>query len=162
MKTTIITTTSINMVRDITGKHPAYFEAILQLRDVSQDVVDFVEREFSRGKIPITQALEVKNGLDFYAADSNFTRSLGRRLQEKFGGELVLTASLYGVKKDREVYRVTVLFRGASFAKGDTVEYKGDEYVVVVLGNEIILQEKGGKKLHVKYREMMKVKKMES
>ncbi len=148
------------MVRDITGKHPAYFEAILQLRDVSQEVVDFVESEFSRGKIPITQALEVKNGLDFYAADSQFTRSLGRRLQEKFGGELVLTASLYGVKKDREVYRVTVLFREASFKKGDMVEFKGDPCLVVVLGSEIILQQKNGKKLHVKYREMGKIKKI--
>lgn len=149
------------MVRDITGKHPEYFEAILQLRDSSEAVIDYVEHEFSRGKIPITQALEVKNGLDFYAADSQFTRSLGKRLQEKFGGELVVTASLYGVKKDREVYRVTVLFREASFKKGDMVEFKGDTYLVIVLGNEIILQEKGGKKLHVKYREMMKVKKME-
>ena len=149
------------MVRDITGKHAEYYEAILQLRDSSEVVIDYVEHEFFRGKIPITQALEVKNGLDFYAADSQFTRSLGKRLQEKFGGELVVTASLYGVKKDREVYRVTVLFREASFKKGDMVEFKGDTYLVIVLGNEIILQEKGGKKLHVKYREMMKVKKME-
>ena len=147
------------MVRDITGKHPEYFEAILQLRDSSEAVIDYVEHEFSRGKIPITQALEVKNGLDFYAADSQFARSLGKRLQEKFGGELVVTASLYGVKKDREVYRVTVLFREASFKKGDMVEFKGEPYPVIVLGNEIILQQKNGKKLHVKYREMGKIKK---
>jgi len=150
------------MVRDITGKHPQYYEAILQLRDIAQEVVDYVETEFMRAKIPITKALEVKNGLDFYVADSQFTKSLGQRLQEKFGGELVLTASLYGVKKDREVYRVTVLFREAPFRKGDMVEYKGEPCLVIVLGKEIILQQKNGKKMHVKYREIGKIKKIES
>lgn len=140
------------MVRDLTGKHPQYYEAILQLRDTSQDVVDYVEREFMSHKIPITQALEVKNGFDFYVADSQFTKSLGQRLQEKFGGELVLTASLYGVKKDREVYRVTVLFRGMPFKKGDLVRYRGEEWKVLSLSKYILLQElNSGKKVQLRY-----------
>ena len=32
------------MVRSIEGKHPRYFEAILQLRDVSEEVIDFVDK----------------------------------------------------------------------------------------------------------------------
>lgn len=148
------------MVRSILGKHPQYYEAILQLRDISQDVVDYVETEFMRAKIPLTKALEVKNGIDFYVADSQFTRSLGKRLQEKFGGELLITASLYGVKKDREVYRVTVLFRGASFAKGDVVQYRGEEYVVKMMGKKMVLQSKTGEKVEVKYKEMGKVRKI--
>ena len=31
------------MVRNLTGKHPSYFESILQLRDCSDEVYDFVE-----------------------------------------------------------------------------------------------------------------------
>ncbi len=148
------------MVRDITGKHPQYYEAILQLRDISQDVVNYVETEFMRAKIPLTKALEVKNGIDFYVADSQFTRSLGKRLQEKFGGELLITASLYGVKKDREVYRVTVLFRVAPFRKGDTVQYRGEEYIVKVMGKKMVLRSESGRKVEVKYKEMGGVRKV--
>lgn len=148
------------MVRDITDKHPEYYEAILQLREVSQEVVDYATSEFLRAKIPITKALEVKNGSDFYVADSQFTRSLGKRLQEKYGGELLITASLYGVKKDREVYRVTVLFRGASFTKGDKVQYRGEEYIVKIMGKKMVLQSATGKKVEMKYKELGKVRKI--
>ncbi len=147
------------MVRSLLGKHPQYYEAILQLRDISQEVVDYVETEFMRAKIPLTKALEVKNGLDFYVADSQFTRSLGKRLQEKFGGELLITASLYGVKKDREVYRVTVLFRVAPFRKGDAVQYRGEEYIVKMMGKKMVLQDKTGSKIELKYKEMGSVRK---
>ncbi len=148
------------MVRDITGKHPQYFEAILQLRDVSQEVVDFVENEISRQRIPVSKAEDVKNGFDFYLADNQFAKALGKKLQETFGGEEIITASIYGQKDGKEIYRVTILFREAPFKKGDTVLYRGEEYAVIVLGSEMILQHgKTGKRLHLKYREMGKVKK---
>ena len=40
------------MTRDITGKHPLYFEAILQLRDISQAVIDFAENELRENRFP--------------------------------------------------------------------------------------------------------------
>ncbi len=148
------------MVRDVTGKHPLYFEAILQLRDVSQVVIDFAEEELVKNRISVPKTEKVKNGWDYYIADSNFTKGLGKKLQQEFGGELVVTSSLYGQKDGKEIYRVTILFREASFKKDDLVEYRGEEYGVKTLGKEIILQAVNeGKKLHVKYREMGKIKK---
>ena len=148
------------MVRDVTGKHPLYFEAILQLRDVSPAVIDFAEEELVRNRISVPKTEKVKNGWDYYIADSNFTKGLGKKLQQQFGGELVVTSSLYGQKDGKEIYRVTILFREASFKKDDLVEYRGEEYDVKTLGKEIILQAVNeGKKLHVKYREMGKIKK---
>ena len=150
------------MVRDVTGKHPLYFEAILQLRDVSPEVVAFADEDLLRNKIPVPQKLEAENGWDYYVADQNFVKALGKRLQQYFGGECVVTASLYGQKDGKEIYRTTILFREASFRKGDIVAYRGEEYKVLVLDKEIILQPTdGGKKLHLKYREMKKIKKKE-
>lgn len=150
------------MVRSVTGKHGLYFEAVLQLRDTNQKIVDYVCSEIEKYKIPIAKIEEVRGGIDFYIADNAFTKSLGKRLQEKFGGELINTSSLHTEKKGKKLYRGTVMFRSASFRKGDFVEYGGDDYKVITLGKEILLQEKkSGKKLHVKYNEMNKIKKIE-
>lgn len=147
------------MVRSIEGKHLGYFEAILQLRNVSSTMLDFVYAEIDRGKIHIAKEVESKNGLDIYLADDDFTKALGKKLQEQFGGEYKVTATLYSQKDGRDIYRLTVLFRAIPFQKGDTVEYKGIKYEVKILGKDIMLQaEKTGKKAHVKYREMQQIK----
>ena len=147
------------MVRDLTGKHPGYYEAILQLRDVSPEITEFAKEEIKRIGLRIAKTVKLKNGVDYYLTDTAPTRSLGRQLQEKFGGELKFTASLYGQKDGQDIYRTTVLFRGIHFKKGDNIEYKGEKYTVKFLGKEMMLQhEKTGKKMHLKYKEMKGIK----
>lgn len=150
------------MVRTLTNQHPLYYEAILQLRDVSPQVIAFAEAEFLRHKITLTRCVRLPNGWDYYAVDKNFTKALGKRLQQQFGGELLTTASLYGQKDGKEIYRLTILFREAPFRKGEVVTYRGDKYTVQALGKEIVLQPmKGGKKFHRKYKEMALMRKQE-
>ncbi len=150
------------MVRSTEGKHPNYYEAILQLRNVTQEVVTFVEEEIHTKKIPIAKVVELKNGLDYYIADNDFTKALGKRLQQNFGGELLFTASLHTKKDNKELYRVTALFRGVPFKKQEKVEYQGEEYVVKLMGKDILLQHtKTGKKIHVKYKDMNQIKALE-
>jgi len=145
------------------GKHPGYYEAILQLRHPTELVLDFVYAEIERKGIYITKEEEEKNGIDIYLADGPFTRDLGHRLQAKFGGEYLVTAKLYGNKDGRDVYRLTVLFRQAHFAKHDLITYRGNTYIVKTLDKEIILQEeKTGKKIRLKYKEMSAIKKVEA
>ncbi len=148
------------MVRSTLGKHPLYFEAILQLRDVSSAVIKYAEQEIRHNLIPLAKTVTTSNGQDYYLADSKFTKALGKRLQQEFGGQLLLTASLYGQKEGKEIYRITVLFRQASFQKRDTVFYRGEEYKVLAMGKEIVVQKlPAGKKLHLKYKEMGKIRK---
>ncbi len=149
------------MVRTLVGKHTEYYEAILQLRNVSQEVIDFVEAEIPRVHLSVSKVVEEKTGLDFYLSDNTLTRVLGKKLQTTFGGEVLITATLHTQKKDKEMYRLTVLFRQAPFAKGDLVQRGGEEYRVLTLEKEIVLQHvKTGKKVHVRYKEMSKIKKV--
>jgi nonsense-mediated mRNA decay protein 3 len=148
------------MVRDISKKHPGYYEAVLQLRDCNEEVVSFVEGEIIREGIHVAKTEELKKGLDLYLADNNFTKGLGKRLQEKFGGDLKVTASLWGRKDGKEVYRVTVMFRSVGFKKGDIVVYEGEEYKVKIMGKDIMLQKvKTGEKVHVRYKEIERIRK---
>ncbi len=152
------------MVRSIEGKHILYFEAILQLRGVQKEVVDFVNAEIMRYNIhlaKIKRIKNVKNGFDYYLADNNFTKSLGKKLQSNFGGELINTSSLYSQKDGKEIYRGTVLFRQAEFKKGDVVKYQGESYLVIMSGKKILLQHsETGKKIHLKHREMKSIRKV--
>jgi len=131
----------------------------LQLRDCGEEVVSFVEEEIAREGIHVAKTAELKGGLDFYLADNDFAKKLGKKLREKFGGETKVTASLWGRKEGKEVYRVTVLFRGLRFKKGDIVVYEGEDYEVKLMGKDIMLKNlKTGEKVHVKYKEMERIK----
>ena|SRR3989338_11389652 len=148
------------MVRDLTGKHPQYFEAILQLRDITPEVLAFVEEDIQHYRIPVPKIIKLKTGYDFYLADSNYAKALGRKLQQQFNGKPLISQSVYGQKDGKQVFRVTILFRQASFQKGDIVSYKGEEHQVLLMDNEIVLQhQQTGKKLRVKYREINLIKK---
>ena len=148
------------MVRSLEGKHPQYYEAILQLRDISTEVLDFVEQEIARKKIPVAKKIKVKNGYDYYLADNQFTKSLGKNLQERFGGQVRYTSTLHTKKDNKELYRGTVLFRLAPFKKNEVVMYDGEEWVIKSLGKEIMLQSpKSGKKERVKYKDMKNIRK---
>ncbi len=150
------------MARTLAGKHPQYYEAVLQLRHTSQEVIDFAEEEIERVGLTVAKVDEERYGFDYYLSDNNLTKALGRRLQMKFGGELVITATLHGQKKDKELYRLTVLFRQAQFSAGDRVIRDGEIYKAITLAKEIILQhEKTGKKVRVRYNEMSRIKKIE-
>ena len=148
------------MPKPTPDRHAAYFEAILQLRDISDEVLRFVEDEIERNKIPVAKVQEVKNGHDFYLGNGNLTKNLGKKLQERFGGEHTVTSSLFSRKDSKAVYRLTVLFRGIPFIKGDLVEYQGEQYTIKILGKDMLLQNvKTSKKVHVKYKEMDQIKK---
>ncbi len=147
------------MARKLEGKHSEYFEAVLQLRNISPEITAFVEEEIPRRGLSVSKVVELRTGVDFFLSDNNLTKMLGKKLQEKFGGELLITAKLHTKKKDKNLYRLTVLFRQAPFKKNDVVLRNGEEYRVIALGKEIILQQlKTGKKFHVKYKEMDKIK----
>lgn len=147
------------MVRSLEGKHPNYYEAKLQLRNPNQKIVDYVENELFRVNMPVTKVEEVKNGLDYYIADNQFSQGLGKRLQSIFGGQLVVTSSLFSKKDGKEIYRTTILFRKTQFNKGDIVMYGGDEYQVVRMIKQIhLLGVKTKKKLRVKYTDMRLLK----
>ncbi len=150
------------MVRSLVGKHDKYFEGILQLRDTTQAVVDFVNNDLHNGNIAVTDVKQVRNGVDFYLSDNDYTKAISTRLQRRFGGEVKITSTLHTKVKGKDAYRVTALFRLPGFAKGDIVNYGDDVYKVKAMGKDIVLMGVGNntKKHHLRYREMDQIKKI--
>lgn len=141
------------------GKHPGYYEAILQLRECGKEVISFVKEEVEKGGIHAAKVMDVKNGFDFYLADKNFAKGLGKKLREKFGGELKITASLWGRKEGKNIYRLTVLFRCLGIRKGDIVKLGEEDYEVKLMGKHILLRNtRTGKKVQMEYKRVGKLR----
>ncbi|MBI2662440.1 hypothetical protein HYX11_03195 [Candidatus Woesearchaeota archaeon] len=148
------------MVRNIIGKHQSYYEATLQLRAITPEMLHFVNEEIAKNKIHVAKCTKVNSGLDYQLSDNKFAQNIGKKIQQKFGGKVLTTAALFSKRDGNDIYRLTVLFRGVPFKKDEQVLYKGDEHTVIALGKEIVLQNNlTKKKKHVKYREMNLIKK---
>jgi NMD protein affecting ribosome stability and mRNA decay len=138
-----------------------YYEAILQLRDCSPKIVEFLNSEIKKMSLVIAKAKKVTNGTDYYLSDGNRAKILGRKLQQRFGGEYKVSASLFSRQDGRNIYRMTILFREIPFQKGELVQFTGEEYKITLIHPEIVLQHsKTGKKIRMKHKDMHGLKKV--
>ena len=137
-----------------------YFEGILQLRNVDNEVIDFVVKEIERTEdTQIAKVKKITNGYDIYVSRQRFLRSLGNKLQGKFGGQLIISKKLHTRSRmtGRELFRVNALFRMPNFKKGDIIKYKGDEIKVVALHKKVLAKDvKTGKKLNLSFKDIFR------
>lgn len=140
-------------------KHAKYYEGVLQLRNPTEEVLDFVESKISKTKVFVAKVVKHKTGVDLHLSSQRFLRALGKKLQEKFGGVLKTTRKLHTVSKatGKKLYRVTVLFRTLPFKKNDRVTYHGSEWIVLRAGAQAHLKNvKTGKKIRVRAEELLR------
>lgn len=95
-------------------KDSGYYEGILQLRDVRDEVTEFVDNKIKKAKgIFCTRRDEVKNGIDFYITNKHFMKNLGYELKKRFKGDLKENAQHFSRDKQtsKNIYRLNVVFR---------------------------------------------------
>ena len=140
-------------IQKIKFARPNYFQGILQLRNVGDEVVSFVHNQIEkRNDVAITKTVRFSNGFDLYMTSQKFVRILGKKLKESFGGELKVSSKLHTRNKQgRDLYRINVLFRPAKYKKGDVVSVRGDEVRLISLGKKIFARNlKTGKKVTIR------------
>ncbi|HLD87365.1 MAG TPA: NMD3-related protein [Candidatus Nanoarchaeia archaeon] len=136
-----------------------YYEGTLQIRNPTERVLDFIEGEIRRdGKVWIAKKDILKNGYDLQMSSQTFMRNLGRKLKQKYGGELILSEKAAGRNKHGHFQsRVNVLFRLYPFRKGGAVVYRGEEYTVMELAHRVRIKSKlDGQSKTVGYDELSK------
>ncbi|MBN1645351.1 hypothetical protein JW851_04950 [Candidatus Woesearchaeota archaeon] len=139
-------------------KHSKYFEGILQLRNPSKELLDYVYKTIDRdNRAWISQEKKVRGGYDLYLSSQKYLRSLGKKLKERFPGALKTSRKLFTVQRStgKRVFRVNVLFRLYPFKIRDTIEISGEKYQVLKIDKQVTLQNiKSGKKEKFKPEEI--------
>lgn len=90
------------------------FQAKLQIRPENADIDNFIKEQIrGRNDCFINKEEPHKYGIDYFLSSQKFARTLGKKLKEKFDGELTITSTLHGFDRrhGKEVHRITVCFR---------------------------------------------------
>lgn len=124
-------------------KPPQYFEAILQLRHPTKEILAFArEGIIKSGRAHIAKEKNVPNGVDMYVSSQHFLQNFGKRLKEKFGGILVISCRIQTCSHvtSKDLYRVSVLFKPLKISKGDVVKIQEGLWKVVLINNQVQVQ----------------------
>ena len=141
-------------------KHRDYFEGILQLRNTRNEVIEFTIKEIEKNESTnIAKIKKVTNGIDIYISPQKSLRSLGNKLQKRFGGQITVSTKLHTISRvtGKELYRVNMLFRIPNFKKGDIIEYKGDKIKIIAMHKKVFAKDiKTGKKLNISFKDLFR------
>ena len=136
-------------------KHSKYFEGILQLRNPTEEVTQFIKSELEKNPaIFISKTVKLRTGLDIYFSSKKFLQGLGRQLQQKFGGELKISAEHFSRDRQtsKDMFRVNVLYRYTGIKTGAIINYRGEELTILSAGKNIhAINKKTGKKSMLKH-----------
>ncbi len=141
--------------KKVISRHKDYFEGILQLRNVPKVIFQNIKELILESGANVAKAIKVRGGYDIYIDDQKFVVQLGKLMQKKIGGMIKKSYTLHTKKKDKDLYRLSLLFKLPKFKKGDKIEYKGDEVVVKKLSKEVTLQKiETGKIIKLKWKDV--------
>ncbi|MFH1683018.1 MAG: NMD3-related protein [Candidatus Woesearchaeota archaeon] len=140
------------------NKNPQYFEGVLQLRNPTQKIIDFVaDRVEENEDVWIAKTVKHKTGLDLYMSSNKFLLKIGKRLKEKFPGKLLKTKTLFTQHRltSKKVYRGCILFKNYSVKKGDVLDIRGDSIKVISVKKDIFGKNtKTNKKVHIRFDQL--------
>ena len=121
-------------------KRPDYFEGVLQLRNVDEDILDLVLKEFQKEGVNIAKISPLKNGYDLYSSSNKFSRKIARKLATQMGGEIKESPRIFTQNKltSKEVHRLNVLYRAPDFAKGEVIANEGKVYQITSMEKMVI------------------------
>ncbi len=134
-----------------------YYQGILQLRDVNNEILDFVYNLIKkRNDVAVTKTVKFPNGIDLYITSQKFIRILGKKLKDSFGGELKISSKLHTRNRQgKDLYRVNVFFKLSKYKKGAIVSIRGDKVRLISIGKKIFARNlKTGKKVTIRSKDL--------
>ena len=136
---------------------PNYYQGILQLRDVNDEIYDFVYNLLSkREDVAVTKTVKYPNGMDLYITSQKFITIMGKKLKESFGGELKVTSRLHTRSRTgKDLFRVTALYRPSKYKRGDIIVVRGDKVKLLQFRRMIFaLDLKTGKRVNIRREDL--------
>jgi len=119
-----------------------YFEGILQLRDMTPEIENFVVMDLAAAEfegVHIAKQLKKNKYWDVWVTDKRYLRRLGKKLQKHFTGQLTESATLHTRDKQssKDLFRLNVMFKPTTFKIGDIIEQRGKRIKVTTVAQRI-------------------------
>jgi nonsense-mediated mRNA decay protein 3 len=121
-----------------------YFEAIVQLRNIPQEVrkdfLDQLKNQYQPKGVYINKTIEHKNGVDYYLTKKNYAKRMVLDLQKRYGGVVGYHPQLFSQdsQTSKPLYRLTVIYRYPQFNVGDVIQDKfGHDIRVISIGKTV-------------------------
>lgn len=131
--------------------HQDYFEGTIQLRNPTPELIAYVKHYVESSGAWISKEKKVNGGIDLRVSSQKILRRLPEKIKARFNGISKLSNTLFS--KDRQtqknIYRVTVLFRLASFTRGDIFEVRGKQMEILKIAEKVQLKEIDSGKKHL-------------
>ncbi|MEM0135403.1 MAG: NMD3-related protein, partial [Thermoplasmatales archaeon] len=126
-----------------------------RLDSVLEYLIGMIENAPSKD-VFLTKLDRIKEGFDLFLSNKQYTRSIARRVIDRYGGTYKETSHLVGMKKGTELYRITVSIRIPNFQKSDVLEINNDMFLVISIKSEIVTLMKfnGRSKQKIKLNEL--------
>jgi len=143
----------MNTTKELKFSRSNYYQGILQLRDINDEILEFVHAQIEKRKdVAVTKTVNFPNGKDLYITSQKFIKILGKKLRESFGGNIKTSSKLHTRSKTgRDLYRVNVLYRPVKYRRGDVINIRGDDVRLLQVGNRIFAMDlKTGKRLKIR------------
>ncbi len=135
--------------------HEGYYQGILQLRNVDQTIIDFTLAQFAKNNVSVAKVKPLRTGVDVYSASNRFSRSIARKLQHQWGGEIKESPRIF--TRDRftckDVYRLNVYYSPLPVRAGDVIVRDDKVYKITTIEKNILvlLNLATGKKTRARY-----------
>lgn len=104
-----------NLICNPINKHEKYYEAIIQLRNPSPELINLINNQLRKNPDAfISIILPLKDGFDIYISSQRFARNLGNKMKRAFkNSELKISRKIVTRNRQtsRDVYRATVFFK---------------------------------------------------
>jgi len=123
-------------------KQGEYFEGILQLRNVDDEILDYVEEYLKKNIVFVNEKKKRKDGYDLKVTDKKIEQNLGNMLIKKFGGEIKVSAQIHTRDRQtsKDVYRVNVLYRAPEYKKGDVIRFEDRYLKIITIGKNLYVE----------------------
>ena len=127
-------------------KGTQFFDSILQLRNSSDEVLEFarndVKRHHKKG-IFINKEVPVEKystkDIDLYLTNQSYAKTLAEKIKKHFGGTIRKTAKHFSanLQTSKVLYRLSILLTLPNYRKDDVIRKEGHLYHIQSIGEKI-------------------------
>jgi len=122
-----------------------YFEGVLQVRNMSPDVLTFIKNDLAKQKskgVHINKEVDVDGSginMDYYYTDKGYMKVIAEKLRHEFGAILKQNAQLFSIdwETSKNVYRLNILVQLTNYHKNDVIKFNKQLYKIISMDEKI-------------------------